>query len=133
MAQVAPRGFSGKPKSPKGQVETREVPAASRLVREKNLFPNANHKTGLKPTFANLVQQRVGALLVGGGAFFFSQLDQLVSLAARHAVPSIYTLREFVELGGLMSYGARIPTARLASTLVGCSRGPSPPISACGA
>jgi putative ABC transport system substrate-binding protein len=108
VPQVATVAFLVNPNSPNAELETREVQTASRSLGQQILVLSASNKRDLEPTFANLVQQRVGALLVGGGAFFFSQLDQLVSLAARHAVPSIYTLREFVELGGLMSYGASI-------------------------
>src|SRR5260221_1506334 len=55
--------------------------------------------------FASLVQLHVGALVVGGDAFFIDRRDQLVALASRHAVPTIYPLREFTPAGGLISYG----------------------------
>ena len=55
--------------------------------------------------FANLVELQTGALLVGTDPFFSSQRDQLVALAARHAVPAIYEWREFAVAGGLISYG----------------------------
>ena len=50
--------------------------------------------------------QNAGALLIGGDSLFGASRDQLVTLAARHAVPVIYYLRDFVAAGGLMSYAA---------------------------
>jgi putative ABC transport system substrate-binding protein len=55
--------------------------------------------------FANLVQKPAGALLVGPDPFFTNRRAQIVTLAARHALPAIYYVREFAEIGGLMSYG----------------------------
>jgi putative tryptophan/tyrosine transport system substrate-binding protein len=55
--------------------------------------------------FANLVQKPGGTLVVGPDAVFTSRRAQIVTLAARHALPAIYYVREFAEIGGLMSYG----------------------------
>ena len=56
--------------------------------------------------FAKLVQMRADALLLTTDAFFFTRPPQLVVLAARHAIPTVYFRREFAAAGGLMSYGA---------------------------
>jgi putative ABC transport system substrate-binding protein len=61
--------------------------------------------------FATLVHGRADALFVVQGAFFNTRRVQLAVLAARHAVPTMYSNREYVEAGGLMSYGANLPDA----------------------
>jgi putative ABC transport system substrate-binding protein len=55
--------------------------------------------------FVSLVQARTGTLFVGGDAFFNSRIEHIVGLAARHAIPTMYAVPEFVVAGGLMSYG----------------------------
>jgi putative ABC transport system substrate-binding protein len=66
---------------------------------------NASTPSEIDIAFATLRQRRVGALLVGGDPFFTSRRQQIVALATRDAVPAMYVNREFVEEGGLMSYG----------------------------
>jgi putative ABC transport system substrate-binding protein len=61
--------------------------------------------------FASLVRKRADALVVGADSFFFSRRLQLATLATRHAIPAIYNIREFVEAGGLMSYGTSLVEA----------------------
>jgi putative ABC transport system substrate-binding protein len=61
--------------------------------------------------FAQLVEQQIGAILVAADPFFLGQRDQFVALAARHRIPAIYYMREFVTAGGLMSYGTSITDA----------------------
>jgi len=60
----------------------------------------------LGPAFATLARERIAAVLVDPDPLFTNSRDQLVALAARHAVPAIYDRREFVAVGGLISYGA---------------------------
>ena len=60
----------------------------------------------IETAFTTLVQRGAGALHVGVGAFLGSQRERIVALAARHRIPAIYVLRDYVAAGGLMSYGA---------------------------
>jgi len=65
----------------------------------------ASTESEIDAAFATLVQRHAGGLLLPSDAFFNSRLDQLVALAARHAVPAIYDWREYAAAGGLISYG----------------------------
>jgi putative tryptophan/tyrosine transport system substrate-binding protein len=65
----------------------------------------------IEEAFTDLAQQGVGALFVGGDSFFFAQRNQIVALAAHYAVPASYYAREFVAVGGLMSYVASFADA----------------------
>ena len=72
---------------------------------------NAAAESEFGATFASLVQQRAGALVVAADPFFTTRREELVVLAARHAIPAIYEWREFAAVGGLMSYGTVISDA----------------------
>jgi len=65
----------------------------------------------LNAAFARIVASGAGAMLFGGGPVLRSQLEHVVALAARHAIPTIYELRDYVEAGGLISYAASFPGA----------------------
>src|SRR5829696_5591015 len=66
---------------------------------------NATAESDFESAFAAVVAQKMDAVLVGDDPFLQSRRDQLVPLAARHAVPTLYYVRDFVAVGGLMSYG----------------------------
>jgi putative ABC transport system substrate-binding protein len=66
----------------------------------------AGTDSDIDAAFAAMTRQRIGALVVSADPFLSSRKDRLVALAARHAVPAIYQWRNFVEVGGLMSYGS---------------------------
>jgi putative ABC transport system substrate-binding protein len=68
----------------------------------------ASTDSELDTAFDTLVQQPVGALVVGADPFFINRREKLVEQAARQRVPTMYSLREFAEAGGLMSYGTSI-------------------------
>ena len=72
---------------------------------------NAPAEGDIDAAFASFIQQRVNAVIVGADALFAMRRGQLVGLAARHAIPTSYHLREFTAAGGLMSYGPSITDA----------------------
>ena len=79
--------------------------AASSIGRQLEvLTASTNHD--INAAFATLVQKRADALFINGDAFFTSRVVQLATLAVHHRVPAIYSVREFVAVGGLISYGA---------------------------
>jgi putative ABC transport system substrate-binding protein len=82
-----------------------EVQEGARAVGLRLVVLNARSADDIDTAFAILVQQRVGALVVGAGGLFGNQRDRIIALAARHAIPAIYSQREFTEAGGLISYG----------------------------
>jgi ABC-type uncharacterized transport system substrate-binding protein len=71
---------------------------------------NAASKGEFDNAVASFIEAQPNALLVGNDPFFFSQREALVNLAAHHALPAMYEWREFTTAGGLMSYGANLPS-----------------------
>ncbi len=68
----------------------------------------ASSERDFAAAFASIVQDRIGALVIGADPFFFVHRDELVALSMRHAVPTMYFFREFATAGGLISYGTRL-------------------------
>lgn len=83
------------------------VPASIRGLQLLAL--QAKAESDFEPAFIQAVQQRADGILVSSDPFFNSRRAQLVTLAARHALPAAYAWREYVEAGGLMSYGTSLP------------------------
>jgi putative tryptophan/tyrosine transport system substrate-binding protein len=81
--------------------------AATKLGRQIRIL-NAGNEREIAPAFAELNHQRVEALLVTSDPFLFIVRKELIALAARHAVPAVYFLRDFTAAGGLMSYGTSL-------------------------
>jgi putative ABC transport system substrate-binding protein len=81
---------------------------------------HASTEREIEAVFDSLAQMQAGGLVIGANAFFFSRRNQLVELAARYSVPTVYPWREAVVAGGLMSYGANVADAyRLAGDYTG--------------
>jgi ABC-type uncharacterized transport system substrate-binding protein len=87
---------------------TRDVLAAASVIGVKVQTLKAATDREIDAAFVSLVQERTGALLVGNDLFLNNRIEQLVALAARHAIPAMYPLRDFAAAGGLMSYGGRL-------------------------
>jgi putative tryptophan/tyrosine transport system substrate-binding protein len=94
------------PRGPTFETEEKEVSRAARELGRHLLVLNAQSVREIDAAFATIVQSRAGALLVGNSILFNNRRRQLAALAARHGVPAISPIREFVLAGGLMSYGA---------------------------
>jgi len=93
------------PHLPNTQRERSEVQAAAQAIGQQLLILDVSSDPEIETAFATFVQRGAGALLVGSGPFLFSNSERVVALAARHAIPAIYALREPVVASGLMSYG----------------------------
>src|SRR6516225_6947699 len=87
------------PNGPDVESEARDLEEAARAIGHQI------NEREVHAAFAKVVQAGAGGLLIGSSPFFLSQRRQLVALAARHALPTMYNQREYAEVGGLISYG----------------------------
>jgi len=93
------------PNNPGAERIIREVPEAPRAKEAQLQILKAGTESEIDAAFATFVQLHAGALVVQADPLFGRRREQLVALASRHAVPTIYDWREFVAVGGLISYG----------------------------
>jgi putative ABC transport system substrate-binding protein len=108
------------PTNPNAGTQTRDAQATARTLGLELRVLNASTERDIDTVFASLAQLRAGALVIGNDAFFTNQIEQFVALAARHAVPAIYSIRRFALAGGLMSYeGSFTDAYRLAGVYTG--------------
>jgi putative tryptophan/tyrosine transport system substrate-binding protein len=105
---IATIGLLANPNNPVSELTTRDVLAAAPAVGVQVQILKATSDREIDAAFVSLAQSRNGALLVGNDPLFNSRMEQLVALAARHAIPAMYGFREFASAGGLMSYGASL-------------------------
>jgi len=99
------------PSNPNNSKEISEARDAQALLGIKTTVLQARTSRDIDAAFAKLVELKVGALVIGADPYFDSQLDKFATLAARFGMPTIHALREFVTLGGLMSYGPDLADA----------------------
>jgi len=98
-------------KFPAAEIRVTAARAAASTLGFQLSVVNASNEREIDTAFATIAERRVSALLVASDPFFSNQREQLVTLAARHAMPAVYFSREFAAAGGLMSYGASIADA----------------------
>jgi ABC-type uncharacterized transport system substrate-binding protein len=99
------------PNNPNSDSVTRDAREAALSLGLQLHVLNVGADQDIDTAFAAIVQQRIGALLVSADPFLVSRRVQITALAARHAVPAIYPVRDFVTDGGLMSYGTNLTDA----------------------
>ena len=93
------------------RIERRDVELAAQALGQQLIVAPVTSEGELDGAFTSIVERGAKALLVGTGPLLTSNRERIVALAARHAIPAIYALREFVEAGGLISYGASLVEA----------------------
>jgi putative ABC transport system substrate-binding protein len=93
------------------QTQIDELRAAAAQAGVRLSIVHAITEADFAPAFAQMVAQNVGAVQVCANPFFMARRHQLVALAARHRLPAVYEWRDFVEAGGLMSYGTDLADA----------------------
>jgi putative tryptophan/tyrosine transport system substrate-binding protein len=115
LHQVLPKATSiamlMHPDTAETQAEHDDVQAAAQVIGKQVIIFHARDDRDIDTAFATMAERRVGALLVGAGAFLTARREHIVALAARHGLPASYSLREFAAAGGLMSYGTSITEA----------------------
>ena len=101
------------PNRPGVEAQSRELQASAQAIGKPLIIENAGPSPGhdLDAAFAKLAAQKIEALVVTADPFFNFRRKQVIALAARYRIPAIYQWREFVEDGGLVSYGPSIAEA----------------------
>jgi putative ABC transport system substrate-binding protein len=113
-------GLLVNPTNPNAEVDTRDLQVAAQALGRRLQVLTAGTDYEIETAFAAAVEQKVGALFINIDSFLFGRRQQIAALAARHKVPTIHPFREYVAVGGLMSYGASVASAwRQSGTYVG--------------
>ena len=116
LHQLAPKATTiamliGPTASTEIEAERTDVEKAAQSLGHPLVVAEATSGGEIEAAFAKFVERGTGALLVGTGAFTNTHREAIVALAARHAIPAMYSLREYASVGGLISYGASITDA----------------------
>ena len=105
------------PTSTLADPDRREATAAAKTLGVEMHVLEAATEADFDRAFTAMAERGVGALVVGADPFYNTRRNQLVALAARHKIPTMYPFREFTAAGGLMSYGTTLAFAYHASGL----------------
>jgi putative tryptophan/tyrosine transport system substrate-binding protein len=105
VPEAASIGVLVNPMYPDSDLQLRELQGAASVIKRQIHIVRASTEPDIDKAFATVAQQGVAALLVTQDPFLISQREQFVALGARYKLPSIYSQREYVEIGGLVSYG----------------------------
>jgi ABC-type uncharacterized transport system substrate-binding protein len=100
--------FLVNPSNPIAESDGRDIQGAAHVLGLQLLVLNASTERDFEAAFSTLIQRGAGALLIATDPFLNSRSEQLVALAARHALAAMHTRREFAVAGGLMSYGSSL-------------------------
>ena len=113
-------GLLVNPKNPATESESGDVVSAGKASHVEISILSASTPSEIDSAFASVAEQRVGGLLIQSEPFLSSQRNQIAALAVKHSIPTIDAYREFVEAGGLISYGAsQSETRRVAGIYAG--------------
>src|SRR5262249_47346942 len=115
LRQLTPRtktiALLASPATPGNEEERADIAAAARTIGQELIIADVKSDHEIDSAFQTFVIGGAGAVLVGSGAFMISHRERIVELAARHRLPAMAAVREYVSDGGLMSYGNDIADA----------------------
>jgi putative ABC transport system substrate-binding protein len=97
--------------NPNAEHQLKDLEAAARTLGLELVVFAGNNEREIDSSFAKMAERQIGALVVTADGFLISRQHQIVALATRYAMPTMYPLSQYVAAGGLMSYGANLPDA----------------------
>ena len=120
LPQARAIGVLLNPTAENAELQSRDLQTAGQALGFQIQRVNASSDREFDSVFATLVELRVAGLVVSADPLFVNRREQLIALAAHHAIPAVYEVREFADAAGLMTYGTSIKVAyRQAGIYVG--------------
>ena len=111
IPNISTVGLLTDPSDPGGSSQRADVQGVAGRLNLKLVTMTASTEREIDTAFATFAQQQVGAVIIGSNPFFIVRREQIISLAARHRMSGIYSQRDSVAAGGLMSYGNSVTEA----------------------